>query len=52
MSNRLLPYDTIIKAHEGDPMRKLLPLWRLTAFSILLITGAAKAPAGAAPKAH
>ena len=19
MSNRLLPYDTIIKAHEGDP---------------------------------
>ena len=20
MSNRLLPYDTIIKAHEGDPI--------------------------------
>ena len=25
MSNRLLPYDTIIKAHEGDPMDILPP---------------------------
>ena len=23
MSNRLLPYDTIIKAHEGDPIAVL-----------------------------
>ena len=26
MSNRILPYDTIIEAHEGDPELKERPL--------------------------
>ena len=36
MSNRLLPYDTIIKAHEGDPIAIQAVLDRYAVYPLLL----------------
>ena len=35
MSNRLLPYDTIIKAHEGDPIAIQAVLDRYAGYCLL-----------------
>ena len=48
MSNRLLPYDTIIKAHEGDPIAIQAVLDRYAGYIRYFsnMNGSRKAPGG------